>query len=139
MPVNISHLEQRIIEVLDAESELNRLASKPYAELSLEGKYAIRYHVIVLAEALGNMCLHIATEEFKLKPLSYAECFGVMEEKSICSNCARDLTAIIRLRNLLTHRYWAIDDKQIYDSIKDDFKGVDKFLKSVKEKYAANL
>lgn len=139
MPIDTSHLKQRITEVLEAKSELRRLTSKPYTQLNIEEKYAIRYHVIVLAEALGSTCLHIATEDFKLKPQSYAECFKVMEEKSICSNCARDLTAIIRLRNLLTHRYWAIDDKQIYDSIKDDFKGVDRFLRSVKEKYAINL
>ena len=61
MPVNADHLKQRINEVLEAKSELNRLTSKPYAKLSLEGKYAIRYHIIVLAEALGSICLHIVT------------------------------------------------------------------------------
>ena len=139
MPVNVSHLRQRITEVLDAKAELNRLTSKPYAQLNLEEKYAIRYHVIVLAEALGTICLHVAIEEFKLKPQSYAECFKIMEEKSLCDNCAKDLTGVSRLRNLLTHRYWKIDDKKIYSSIKGDFEGVDKFLESVKEKYGISL
>jgi uncharacterized protein YutE (UPF0331/DUF86 family) len=139
MPVDISHLKQRITEVLDAKAELKRLTLKPYVQLSMEEKYAIRYHIIVLAEALGSACLHIATEVLKQEPLSYAECFKLMEEEGVCSNCAKDLTAIVRLRNLLTHRYWKIDDKQVYTSIKDDFRGVDKFLKSVQEKYAINL
>lgn len=139
MPLDTNHLKQRIIEVFDAKSQLKKLTSKPYAKLSMEEKYAIRYHVIVLAEALGSMCLHIATEDFKLKPQSYAECFKIMEERNVCNDCSKDLTAIVRLRNILTHRYWLIDDGQVYDSIKDDFKGADKFIISVREKYAVSL
>ncbi len=53
--------------------------------------------------------------------------------------CAKDLSPIVRLRNLVTHRYWVIDDQRVYDSIKGDFRGVDKFLKSVEEKYGIDL
>jgi uncharacterized protein YutE (UPF0331/DUF86 family) len=139
MPVDASQLKQRITEVLDAKAELKRLTLKPYAKLSMDEKYAVRYHVIVLAEALGGMCLHVAKEDLKQEPLSYSECFRLLDEEGICGNCAKDLTAIVRLRNLLTHRYWAIDDKQVYDSVKDDFRGVDKFVESVQEKYAVDL
>jgi uncharacterized protein YutE (UPF0331/DUF86 family) len=139
MPVDASQLKQRIAEVFDAKAELKRLTLKPYAELSLDEKYAVRYQVIVLAEALGSTCLHVAKEDLKQEPLSYSECFRILEEEGICGNCANDLTAIMRLRNLLTHRYWAIDDRQVYDSIKNDFRGVDRFIESVQEKYAADL
>ena len=138
MPVNPEHLKQRMNEAQEAKSELKRLTSKPYPKLILEEKYAIRYHIIVLAEALGSICLHIATEEFKREPQSYSECFKIMEEKGIL-DYPKDLIALMRLRNLLTHRYWTIDDNQVYDSIKNDFQAVDKFLWSVKEKYAINL
>jgi len=46
---------------------------------------------------------------------------------------------LVRLRNLLTHRYWIIDDNQVYNSIKNDFKSVNKFLESVQDKYAIDL
>jgi len=138
MPINVDHLKQRIKEILESKGELNRLTAKSYAQLSREEKYAIRYHIIVLAESLGSICVQIATEEFKHTPQSYSECFKLMEEKGIC-DCAKDLTAIMRLRNLLTHRYWTIDDAQIYGSIKNNFKVIDKFLRSVKEKYAISL
>lgn len=49
------------------------------------------------------------------------------------------MSAMIRLRNLLTHRYWAIDDQQVYNAVKDDFRSVDIFLEIVKEKYAVDL
>lgn len=139
MPVDTAQLKQRMKQVLDAKLEVIRLTSKPYEPLNTEEKFAIRYHIIVLAEAVGSTCLHIAAEDIDLKPQSYSECFKIMEERKICVNCAKDLTSIIRLRNLLTHQYWKIEDRQVYDSVKDDFKSVDKFLQSVKQKYAASL
>ncbi|MGD0994510.1 MAG: DUF86 domain-containing protein [Candidatus Bathyarchaeia archaeon] len=139
MPVDVSQIKQRITEVLDAEAELKRLTMKPYAELNMEEKYAIRYHVIVLAEALGSVCLHVAKEDLQQEPLSYSECFRLLDEEGISDNCAKELTALVRLRNLLTHRYWIIDDNQVYNSIKNDFKSVNKFLESVQDKYAIDL
>lgn len=139
MPVDVSQVKQRITEVLDAKTELNRLTLKPYAELNAEEKYAIRYHIIVLAEALGSVCLQIAKEDLQQEPLSYSECFRLLDEEGISDNCAKELTALVRLRNLLTHRYWIIDDNQVYNSIKNDFKSVNKFLESVQDKYAIGL
>ena len=139
MPVDVSQIKQRITEVLDAKAELKRLTMKPYAELNMEEKYAIRYHVIVLAEALGNVCLHVAKEDLQKEPLSYSECFRLLDEEGISDNCAKELTALVRLRNLLTHRYWIIDDNQVYNSIKNGFKGVNKFLERVQDKYAVDI
>ena len=139
MPVDVNQLKQRITEVLDAKAELKRLTLKSYAKLSLDEKYAVRYHVIVLAEALGGICLHIAKEDLGQEPLSYAECFRLLDEEGLCGDCAKDLSALVRLRNLLTHRYWIVDDEQVYNSIKNDFKGVDKVMESVQDKYAIDL
>ena len=139
MPVDVSQIKQRITEVLDAKAELKRLTMKPYAELNIEEKYAIRYHVIVLAEALGSVCLHVAKEDLQQEPLSYSECFRLLDEEGISDNYAKELTALVRLRNLLTHRYRIIDDNQVYNSIKNDFKSVNKFLESVQNKYAIDL
>ena len=139
MPVDVNQLKQRVAEVLQAKAELKRLTSKPFIKLTLDTKYAIRYHVIVIAEALGAICLHIANEGFGQTPFSYSECFTFLDEQGVCRDCARDLRPIIRLRNLLTHQYWVIDDEKVYFSIKNDFKGVDKFLEIVSEKYGNGL
>jgi len=138
MPIDSAYLKQRISEVSEAISELRRLTSKPYPKLSLEEKYSIRYHVIVLAESVGSMCVHVATEAFHREPQSYSECFRTLEDKGVF-DCAKDLVEIMRLRNLLAHRYWTIDDAQVYDSIKKNFKCVHKFLRSIKRKYGIDL
>jgi len=125
-------------EVLEAMSELKRLTSKPYSMLSLEEKYSIRYHVIVLAEAVGGICIHVAMEDIGREPKSYSECFRMLEDEGVF-DCSRDLISMMRLRNLLVHRYWTIDDAQIYNSIKKDFKCIDNFLRSVKGRYGISL
>ncbi len=139
MPVDVSQLKQRITEVLDAKAELKRLTSKAFEKLSMDEKYAIRYHVIVLAEALGSVCLHIAKNDFGQEPISFSDCFKLLDEEGICSKSARDLSGLIGLRNLLVHRYWTVNDRRVYDSARDGFYGVDKFLETVMEKYAVDL
>ncbi len=139
MPVDVDQIKQRLKEVLDAKAELKRLTGKPYEKLDMNEKYAIRYHIIVLAEALGNVCLHVVKEDLKQEPLSYSECFRLLDDEGISDDCAKELTKLVRLRNLLTHRYWIIDDNQVYNSIKNDFQGVDSFLESVSDKYAIDL
>ena len=139
MPVDVSQIKQRLTEVLDAKIQLKKLTIKPYEKLDMNEKYAIRYHVIVLAEALGNVCLHVAKEEFRQEPSSYSECFRLLDDEGVSDGCAKELTKLVRLRNPLTHRYWIIDDYQVYNSIKNDFSGVDSFLESVQDKYAVEL
>jgi uncharacterized protein YutE (UPF0331/DUF86 family) len=139
MPVDVSQLKQRITEVLDAKAELKRLTSKPYAELSKEAKYAIRYQAVVLAEALGGICVHIAKEDLDREPASFSKCFRLLEKEGVCKDCAKDLVKIVGLRNLLIHRYWTIEDERVYNSIKNDFRGVDRFVESVKERYAVDV
>ncbi|MGB9672310.1 MAG: HepT-like ribonuclease domain-containing protein, partial [Candidatus Norongarragalinales archaeon] len=48
----------------------------------------------------------------------------MLEEEGVC-DCAKDLTALVRLRNLLVHRYWVINDDQIYNAIKSNFRAVE--------------
>jgi uncharacterized protein YutE (UPF0331/DUF86 family) len=75
MPINVEQIKQRITEILET-----------IDELSLNEKYAIRYHVIVLAEALGNLCFQIAVEELNRAPESYSQCFKMLEEDRYAVN-----------------------------------------------------
>ncbi len=89
MPIDASQLKQRITEVLEAKAELKKLTIKPFSELTTSDKYAIRYQIIILAEALGSVCLHIAKKDLGQEPLSYADCFRVMDEEEVCSGAPK--------------------------------------------------
>jgi uncharacterized protein YutE (UPF0331/DUF86 family) len=75
MPIDRDLVKLRINDVYESISEPNRLTSKRFNEMSIDEKYSMRYNVIVLVEALASLCLHIALEQYGLRPESYTECF----------------------------------------------------------------
>ena len=132
MPIDKEVVENRLREVLEAINELKRLASKPYTSLSVDEKYSMRYNIIVLVEALVALSIHIARNMYNYKPRSYVDAIRYVGGKIGFSHLD-DLVALIRLRNILIHRYWNVDDRKIYDSIKQDFKCVEEFLDAIKK------
>ncbi len=132
MPIDKEVVENRLREVLEAINELKRLASKPYTSLSVDEKYSMRYNIIVLVEALVALSIHIARNMYNYKPRSYVDAIRYVGEKIRFSHLD-DLVALIRLRNILIHRYWNVDDRKIYDFIKQDFKYVEEFLDAIKK------
>ena len=93
-------------------AELERITSKQFEELSIDERYSMRYQIIVLAEAIGSLCLHISIEELGYEPDSYSDCLSRLKDAGII-DCAEDLVKIIRMRNLLVHRYWNVDDSMV--------------------------
>ncbi len=132
MPVDPSVLRYRIDDIRSIISELKDLASKPFEELSIHEKYSMRYLVILLVEALVSLCAHISVEEYGKPLTSYRDAVRFVCRR-LDVRCVDDLEALISLRNLLIHRYWTIDDRQIYDSIRSDFEYVERFLEKVRE------
>ncbi|MEM2089443.1 MAG: hypothetical protein QXF52_12400 [Thermoproteota archaeon] len=57
MPVDGDVLRSRISDVNSTISELQRLASKPFMQLSIDEKYSIRYNIVVLVESVVSICI----------------------------------------------------------------------------------
>jgi len=133
-PADLSVLRYRIDDIRSIISELRNLISKPFEELSLHEKYSMRYLVILLVEALVSLCAHISVEEYGRSPTSYRDVVKLVCQR-LDVRCVDDLEALISLRNLLIHRYWTIDDRRIYDSIRSDFGCVEHFLERVREAF----
>lgn len=135
MTVDKQYLSGRIQEIRQISKQLSKTVFQhPFTKISEDEKYSLRYHVIVLAEALGSLCLHIALEDFEEEPASYSDCLRLIYTKSLAESID-DLISIIRLRNLLVHRYWVIDDEKVYQSIKEDFHELESLLRRVEKKY----
>ena len=76
-------------------------------------KYAIRYHLIVIAEALIALALHIARRMFNTRPETPIHALQVLRDNQLLiGDEYRDVVNIVKLRNLLIHRYWTIDMKR---------------------------
>jgi uncharacterized protein YutE (UPF0331/DUF86 family) len=132
--IDTEYLKGQIREIRETMLELRRLTSKPYGQMPSDERYSLRYQIVVLVEALGSLCLHIAAEDFKCEPESYSECFNLLEKRGLVG-CAEDLIKLSRLRNLVVHRYWVIDDSKVYDSIRGSSKCVQELVEGVSRKY----
>jgi len=130
VPLDKGVVESRIKHVYEAVAELKRLASKRFEEMNVDERYSMRYNVIVLVESMASLCLHLALDYYGLRPESYSDCFREVSSR-LGLGCARDLEAMVRLRNLLVHRYWVVRDEIVYESVKKDFRCVEEFVSRV--------
>ena len=134
MDINRDLIEYRIGEINDTIRLLEKLLAKNFIDLNIYEKFSIRYLVIQLVEASSSICMHILINVFNEVVKGYPECFIKLGEKNILPKFLSDkLASAARLRNLLVHRYWVIDDEKVYDCLRkglDDFKS---FIKYVKE------
>ncbi len=132
MSVNRERIKRFISEVRSAISFISKCSERPFEELTDSDKYAIRYNIIVIAEALSAIALHICRNIYGLEPETPIHALKLLADKNLIQrSLSEELVKIIKLRNLLVHRYWVIDDKIIYDAIKKDFKYVEEFIKRV--------
>jgi len=73
MPVDPDTVRNRISDIRASILELKRITSKPYNELNIDEVYSMRYNIIVIAESLAPLSIHIAVEEYNHTPRSYAD------------------------------------------------------------------
>jgi uncharacterized protein YutE (UPF0331/DUF86 family) len=76
--------------------------------------------------------MHIAREVLGIEPETPTHAIRVLAERNIVSiDVVNDLIRIVRLRHILVHRYWTVDDRLIYNSVKKDFSSVKQFTDAV--------
>jgi uncharacterized protein YutE (UPF0331/DUF86 family) len=125
-----------IRDIEDAMKEIERITSKSYNELSGEEKMTVRYELIVITEAVMALSIHIVRRDLNEKPRTPVNALMILRDRGLLAmNEYEDLARLIRLRNLLVHRYWVIDDYLIYQSIKSNFKNLVSFMNRLRNHY----
>ena len=111
---------------------ISNIVNKPYSKLSSIEKYAVRYHIIVIAEALIALILHVVRRKYGLQPETPIHALNILKGKHLITKQEYvDIVSLFKLRNLLVHRYWIIDDEKIYHNVKRDFKNILDFIERV--------
>ncbi|RLE86044.1 MAG: DUF86 domain-containing protein [Thermoprotei archaeon] len=96
--------------------------SKSFEKLSRVEKSENRYYIVVLVEALTVLVYHIARRAYSLEPQTPIQTFRLLADHGlITGEELNDFIKLVRLRNLIVHRYWIIDDKRVYESVKENF------------------
>jgi len=126
MPINNDAVESRIREINDAVQILKDLVSKDYFQLNLYERLSIRYLIIQIVEAASSICVQILLGLFDERVEGFPECFVRLSVKGvILEDLGYRLASAARLRNLLVHGYWVIEDAKVFESVKrglGDFK-----------------
>jgi len=130
--VNREFLEKLKKDITESKNIISNIVNKPYNKLSSVEKYAVRYHIIVVAEALIALTLHIVRRKYDLQPETPIHALKILKDKHLVTEQEYiDLVNLFKLRNLLVHRYWIIDDEKIYHNVKRDFKNILDFIERV--------
>lgn len=132
MSINREYTRKLQDDIKDSISFINEVVGKPYSALSSTEKYAIRYSLITIAEALTALAVHIVRRALNKEPETPIHALRIIRDEGLISEDeCENLEKLIKLRNLLVHRYRVIDDKKIYDSIKEDLKTLIKIVERI--------
>lgn len=127
--VNEELLEARIREINDAVQLLKELVAKGFSTLSVHEKLSLRYLVIQAVEASSSICLHILFNAYNERAEGFPQCFNRLGHKGVIpADLASRLASSARLRNLLVHRYWTIDDEAVFNSVEENFGDFEAFI-----------
>jgi len=134
--VSKSYLSKVIRDLLEAISVVREDVSKPFESLSRAERSEIRYYMIVVAEALIALAYHIVRRGLGMEPETPSSTFRILLEKGLMTREEfEDAVKIVRLRNLLVHRYWVVDDRLIYDNVRRDFRTLLSFVERIRRVY----
>lgn len=103
---------------------------------------ALKYLLIEAVEAIADICQHLLAKTKGIACEGYVDCIMKTGKAGIITTSLSDkLRQLADLRNNLIHRYWIIDDEQLYIQtvdnkgyLRDFVDQVDAFLVSIKDK-----
>jgi uncharacterized protein YutE (UPF0331/DUF86 family) len=97
----------------------------------------VLHAMLVTIQACIDIGNHIIAERKLRRPATYSEAFEILvEEKVIPADLGQSLSDLARFRNVITHVYWRIDLRRVYDTLQKDLSNAKEYLKIVKEQIA---
>ena len=123
-------------EALDRLMLVKRLSSLSWEEFisDFRNVYALRMLIVELVEALAAACVRLLRCRGVDPGEGYVQVFRRMGEHIISPSDAEVLVRLARLRNLIVHRYWEVNDRLVWRAARES--GVEK-LREIIDKLRA--
>ncbi|MGB9717840.1 MAG: type VII toxin-antitoxin system HepT family RNase toxin [Thermoproteota archaeon] len=81
----------------------------------VRNRYTLRLALVEIVEAMTSLGLYILRERLKTEAEGYIAVFRKLVENGVISKEVGDsVERLTRLRNLIIHRYWEVDDARVY-------------------------
>jgi len=127
--IDRDYVRKLLSDIEEAISVILEDCSKPFVALSRAEKSEIRYYIVVLVEAVIALAYHIARYLYGIEPRTPIQTLRLLADRGlIYHDELEDMVKLVRLRNLIVHRYWTVDDKIIYENAKKNFKHIRNFV-----------
>ncbi len=110
---------------------LRGYAARGFEETSLSDRLAARYNVIALVEALAGLAYVAAKILGHEEPQGYVDALVYLARVTGLEEYAPLMRALARLRNLLVHRYWVVDDARLHSELGRDLSFVERVLERI--------
>ena len=123
-------------EIREAQNVLFQITSDPIDQSIRDPLKvrALKYTLIVLVEAICNLCRHILAKKAHLVVEEYMDTILKMQEKAFLSDdLTRRLIPLTKLRHQLIHGYWKTDDQRLFMETQDNLKTIDSFLSEIQQ------
>ncbi|MFQ6081950.1 MAG: DUF86 domain-containing protein [Candidatus Aminicenantia bacterium] len=132
--INIERIKTLEKDLLDTISEIRSVIAME-EEIFLKDKksvYTLRYLLIEAVEAMANICNHILTRIKGQVPKGYPDCLEKLSDAEIITKeLGNKLRKVASLRNIIIHKYWEIDDRKVFRSVKENIEDFEEFLKQI--------
>ena len=119
--------KERIIKLLkeikDLVNDLQDIIDIPLEVFlsDIRNRYSVRHLIVEIVEVASNIGLIILREKFSVREvMGYSDIFKRLSDYAVLDeSTGKDMERLAKLRNLIIHRYWEIDDARIYIEAKD--------------------
>lgn len=133
---NIDRIRQIIGEINSSLHKLDgysRLAKEEFLS-NVDKIDSAKYNLIIAIEGAIDICNHIVARAGGRAPHDHADCFAILGELNMFSPEFIDrLKRMAKFRNLLVHLYWKVDDKKVYQILKEDIQDIREYIKGIEK------
>lgn len=133
---NLQVVRERAREIRENLEKARRYASLADDDFFADERnlYTLMHLLLIMIEATAALCNHILARTARRAPVSYAECFaGLRAVYNVDDELVARLIQMARFRNLLVHRYWEFDPKQVLRFARESLGDFEAYLRVIGE------
>jgi uncharacterized protein YutE (UPF0331/DUF86 family) len=141
MEINLEKIHKNLDYIRESLGEIENISRLKDREV-LENRTALgalKFELITAVEAICNILTHLLLKLKNKTCSGYIDCIKKAGEVSLIpEELALKLVGLAKLRNLLVHRYWEVDDKLLLEEVKANKGDLEAFVVEM-EKLMQNL
>jgi uncharacterized protein YutE (UPF0331/DUF86 family) len=134
---NGDRISKGIADILEAKADIEKILSSGRASFLAERKnaLALRYLLIEAVEAITDVCQHLLARKKGVACSGYVDCIVKAGENGVIKvELSKKLRKLADLRNSLIHRYWIINDEELFTQCSANIGDLPDFCRQVNER-----